>query len=75
MSGAFSPGTTVGRYLIEAEVGRDGMGVVYRALDPALNRAVAVKVLAQMVKMNLGLRVGHGGSGRLGHARLSGRPA
>ena len=45
MSGRISPGDMVGRFRIEAEVGRGGMGVVYRAIDPALNRPVALKLL------------------------------
>ena len=37
--------TTLGAYPVERELGRGGMGVVYLARDPRLNRQVAIKVL------------------------------
>lgn len=36
-------------YQIEAKIGAGGMGVVYKALEPALNRRVAIKVLRAQI--------------------------
>ena len=40
-----SPGTTLGPYAIVSQLGAGGMGVVYLAHDPRLDRHVAIKLL------------------------------
>ena len=40
-----STGTKLGRYEIRSQLGAGGMGVVYLARDPKINRDVAIKVL------------------------------
>ncbi len=42
---ALQPGATLGPYEILSLIGAGGMGEVYRARDPRLNREVAIKVL------------------------------
>jgi serine/threonine-protein kinase len=37
---------SLGRYLIEAEIGRGAMGVVFRAFDPQIQRQVAIKTIS-----------------------------
>lgn len=45
ISDALAAGSQFGRFTIEEELGAGGMGRVYRAHDPTLNRPVAIKVL------------------------------
>jgi eukaryotic-like serine/threonine-protein kinase len=42
---ALTPGTKLGPYEIQSSLGAGGMGEVYRARDPRLDRSVAIKIL------------------------------
>ena len=42
---SLSPGIRLGRYVVLEEIGAGGMGMVFSAYDPELNRKVALKLL------------------------------
>jgi serine/threonine-protein kinase len=50
------PATTIGKYQILGLVGEGAMGAVYRALDPVLQRPVAIKVMSDAVAREQELR-------------------
>jgi len=49
-------GKRLGPYEIQSQLGAGGMGEVYRALDPRLDRAVAIKVLASHLSASFELK-------------------
>jgi serine/threonine-protein kinase len=48
--------TRIGKYEVECVIGEGAMGVVYRAVDPVINRRVAIKVMADSVAQDAALR-------------------
>ncbi|KFE62212.1 hypothetical protein DB31_4318 [Hyalangium minutum] len=44
-SAGFAPGVRIGRYVVDRVLGQGGMGAVYLAHDPELDRRVAIKLL------------------------------
>jgi serine/threonine protein kinase len=45
MTGSLKSGSFVSRYRVTSSIGAGGMGEVYRAVDPSLEREVALKIL------------------------------
>jgi hypothetical protein len=45
----FGPGSRIGKYVLEQQIGQGGMAVVFRARDDQLGRLVALKIMAPSV--------------------------
>jgi eukaryotic-like serine/threonine-protein kinase len=68
---ALTRGASIGRYIVLAMVGRGGMGEVYAAYDPELDRKVAVKLLR--VKPGNGVSLAEGRTRTLREAQAIAR--
>jgi eukaryotic-like serine/threonine-protein kinase len=53
---AIGPGAVVGRHVVLHRLGKGGMGVVYAAYDPQLDRKIALKLLLPGAHGNVGRR-------------------
>lgn len=51
-AGLASPGTILGRYVIQARLGEGSSAIVYRAVDGDLHRRVALKVLRDTARLS-----------------------
>src|SRR5262245_34469498 len=49
MENALEPGASIGPHKIVRLLGRGGMGEVYEAFDPTLDRRLAIKVISKQV--------------------------
>jgi serine/threonine protein kinase/outer membrane protein assembly factor BamB len=52
MAFSYTIGSQVGRFLLEAEIGRGSTGVVYQAQDLVFHRPIALKILAQHLTLD-----------------------
>jgi serine/threonine-protein kinase len=52
----FGPGSRIGKYVLEQQIGHGGMAVVFRARDDQLGRLVALKIMAPSVASDPGFR-------------------
>jgi hypothetical protein len=52
----FRPGSRIGKYVLEQQIGRGGMAVVFRARDDQLGRPVALKIMAPSVALDAEFR-------------------
>ena len=68
---ALARGSSIGRYIVLAMVGRGGMGEVYAAYDPEMDRKVAVKLLR--VKPGNGVTLSEGRTRTLREAQAIAR--
>ena len=59
-----APGTMLGPYVIESWLGAGGMGEVYKARDPRLDRTVAIKMLSSGIADDVSSREGFAHEGR-----------